>query len=625
MRSTEVQPARNLYSQLYNALRADAGAASWLLPHQQAGCFSLPANPTDGQTVTAAVNGTNVVATFVATLGITPNSVLIGADALATAANLAGWLRSPNVTNATQVAASSADCQLLSYVEWKQVGTTITACPLNSGAYAPLTSFSGSTTATSGTYAAAAMQLYVERGQFLLNGTRVAFAGGSSPTVTAPVSNPRIDLLTIDSTGTLALVTGAEAASPAVPAYPKNKVTLCEIYNVVGETSITDNANQLSGQGYVQYDVRNFVVNTDVKVSQSAAEITGTDTGGANAYAIAPSPAIAAYAAGQVFTFIVAHANTGGSTFAVSGLSAVTVMKYGAQALAAGDMAAGMSASLQFDGTYFQLLNPATPNVPPQGLSVPMAAYNGSVSGFATYCQFGGGVAGLAGTVQASAANATSAVTNIIGAQLTMDTVANVPSVDGEGWSVPSTSLPATSSGAMLSHVPYSSTLLYSFGNSSGAYTGSYYISGSFFHAVVFSGSPPAPTAGVPPLAFTDGTYLYVAQSAGVYSKFSVSGYTLTYAATVTYAGMASGSQPWTDGTDVYAFNGSGLAKWPLAGGSATQYGGIAGGNAGQAYAVGVSQSSPWLAVVAMTPAVASSGTTYAGFVLCTVTYVPKF
>src|SRR5215467_8756795 len=64
------------------------------------------------------------------------------------------------------------------------------------------------------------MTVYVEPGVFYISQSKVTFAGGSSPTITAPSTHPRIDLLTINSSGTLALVTGTEAASPTAPAYP---------------------------------------------------------------------------------------------------------------------------------------------------------------------------------------------------------------------------------------------------------------------------------------------------------------------------------------------------------------------------------------------------------------------
>ena len=70
------------------------------------------------------------------------------------------------------------------------------------------------------------MKVYVEPGVYYIAGTRYIFAGGDSPTITAPVSHPRIDLLTINSSGTLALVTGSENVSPVAPTYPTGLLVL---------------------------------------------------------------------------------------------------------------------------------------------------------------------------------------------------------------------------------------------------------------------------------------------------------------------------------------------------------------------------------------------------------------
>jgi hypothetical protein len=99
----------------------------------------------------------------------------------------------------------------------------------------------------------------------------VLFLGGSTPTFTAPVSNPRIDLVTADSSGTIAIVTGAENASPAAPSYPANKMVLCEVYHVVGETALYDFANQQAGQGYVYNDVRPFLEPAYISASSQVA------------------------------------------------------------------------------------------------------------------------------------------------------------------------------------------------------------------------------------------------------------------------------------------------------------------------------------------------------------------
>lgn len=82
------------------------------------------------------------------------------------------------------------------------------------------------------------------------------------------------------------------------------------------------------------------------------------DTGMADAYAIAPAPAITAYAIGQAFHFFAANENTGVSTVNVNALGSKAIQKNGA-ALVSGDIAAGGLIQLIYDGTQFQM-----PSVP---------------------------------------------------------------------------------------------------------------------------------------------------------------------------------------------------------------------------------------------------------------------
>jgi hypothetical protein len=245
----------------HNTRRDDARGGSFLLAHQQLGALALPTNPTNGQTLTVTVNGTGIVITYVTSIGSTPNNILIQGSAAVTVAATVNFLRRPDIANANQVAATLADQQLLQYVGWAlpSGGTTLTPFSLDKeieDASKNLTSFTASTTVTSASWTAQTMQLYVEDGTYYTNGTRYLFVGASTPTVTAPSSHPRIDVLTIDTTGTLAWTAGTENASPVAPAYPANKLAICELYNVVGETALYDNENQQSGQGYISNDVR---------------------------------------------------------------------------------------------------------------------------------------------------------------------------------------------------------------------------------------------------------------------------------------------------------------------------------------------------------------------------------
>lgn len=258
MKSTPLTSGASFYAHEYNALRSDAKAAAFLLAHQQLGALALPTNPSDGQTITLTPNGTNVVLTGRTGAISNPGEFKIQATPAKTMAVIAAGLLNPTVTTSTFIALGAANAQLIQYLGWGYPagGTTITPYSLNSSTYAPLTSFSASTTVTGGSWTGQTMQLYVEDGPYYINGVRYLFTGGSTPTVTAPASNPRIDVLTIDSSGTLAWTTGAENASPTAPSYPSNKIVLCELYNLVGETALYDNANQQTSQGYILNDVR---------------------------------------------------------------------------------------------------------------------------------------------------------------------------------------------------------------------------------------------------------------------------------------------------------------------------------------------------------------------------------
>jgi hypothetical protein len=262
-KSVRLPSGATYFAHEHNALRSDAAAAAFLHAHQQLGALALGTNATNTKTLTLDINGTNVVLTFVTSIGATAGNVLIGASAAATVANLLTLLQNPTVTTSTGVALSSANAILVQYLGWAlpSGGTTVTPFSLNTSTYAPLTSFSASTTVTSGTWTAQTMQLYVEPGTYFIAGTRYFFLGGSTPTVTAPVSHPRIDVLTINSSGVLAWTTGTENASPVAPAYPTGKVPLCELYNVVGETALYDVDNQQAGQGYISNDVRQILSN----------------------------------------------------------------------------------------------------------------------------------------------------------------------------------------------------------------------------------------------------------------------------------------------------------------------------------------------------------------------------
>ena len=94
------------------------------------------------------------------------------------------------------------------------------------------------------------------------------------------------------------------------------------------------------------------------QVQANAYGYVASDTGSADAYAIAPSPAITAYAAGQRFAFIAANASTGASTVDVSGLGTKAI-QYQAAALTGAEIKAGALIVVEYDGTQFQMISPS--------------------------------------------------------------------------------------------------------------------------------------------------------------------------------------------------------------------------------------------------------------------------
>lgn len=84
-----------------------------------------------------------------------------------------------------------------------------------------------------------------------------------SPTLTAPSSNPRIDILTIDSAGTLAWITGTEASSPSASwsSLTVNKIPIALVYCKTTMTKVLayEDKDTDTDQGYIYADVRPFV------------------------------------------------------------------------------------------------------------------------------------------------------------------------------------------------------------------------------------------------------------------------------------------------------------------------------------------------------------------------------
>jgi hypothetical protein len=81
------------------------------------------------------------------------------------------------------------------------------------------------------------------------------------------------------------------------------------------------------------------------------ATVSGTDT-----LTGSLTPALTAYATGNLFSFIAANTNTGATTINLNSLGAKSITKQGSTALSAGDLVSGRVYLIEYDGTRFQLI-----------------------------------------------------------------------------------------------------------------------------------------------------------------------------------------------------------------------------------------------------------------------------
>lgn len=123
---------------------------------------------------------------------------------------------------------------------------------------------------------------------------------------------------------------------------------LMQMLNVPGPLTAEQALNQILGMSYPSWG--------------------GTSTGSADAQVIAPAREPSAYVEGQWFGFKAGYTNTGAATLQVGDLDPVAIRQNDA-ALGAGDLTAGQTYQVMYDGSHFQLYGQATavgdiPNLP---------------------------------------------------------------------------------------------------------------------------------------------------------------------------------------------------------------------------------------------------------------------
>ena len=142
------------------------------------------------------------------------------------------------------------------------------------------------------------------------------------------------------------------------------------------------------------------------QLQSNAPAFQATDTGTANAYVIALSPAITAYAAGQAITFKAANASTTASTLNVNTLGTKALKKKNDQDIASGDIEASQIITAVYDGTSFQVTSQLGSEASAGGSNT-QVQYNssGSLAGSANFT-FDGTNADVSGDITGSTLNA---------------------------------------------------------------------------------------------------------------------------------------------------------------------------------------------------------------------------
>lgn len=127
------------------------------------------------------------------------------------------------------------------------------------------------------------MQVVIDAGRiFKPGGTMVSVTQQITGALIAPVSNPRIDRIVVDSeNGVYSVLTGAEAATPTAPTIPNGKLPVCQINMTVGMTTI---ANSIITDERTTYSPLARLMRMPVEQVQSATtgftrEILLTDRG----------------------------------------------------------------------------------------------------------------------------------------------------------------------------------------------------------------------------------------------------------------------------------------------------------------------------------------------------------
>lgn len=152
--------------------------------------------------------------------------------------------------------------------------------------------------------------------------------------------------------------TAATAGTQTTPAVDAGYVAAFYVTVAQGQTTITSvDIHVHPSAPFITPKLPQVSVLTQSNAWNWAGVVGGT----ANALTATISPTVTSYGTGGLgVDGIGAHNNTGAATINVDGVGAVAIKKYGTYDLDADDIVAGGMFKMEFDGTAFQLINPAT-------------------------------------------------------------------------------------------------------------------------------------------------------------------------------------------------------------------------------------------------------------------------
>jgi len=114
--------------------------------------------------------------------------------------------------------------------------------------------------------------------------------------------------------------------------------------------------------GYLHTGVANATARTNYAAAAQVQDSTLTyltSVSGTNTVTALAPISMTAYVAGQTFRFVAAATNTGGVTININSIGAKAITKNGTTALTANDILINSAIQVIYDGTQFQLVNPA--------------------------------------------------------------------------------------------------------------------------------------------------------------------------------------------------------------------------------------------------------------------------